>query len=159
LNRIVLHTSPRSVYRKVAWGLAALGAGAALLWLGMGGPLGWALVGVGGAFAIVTLRSLGEETERIVIDDSGVRDSALPVGIIGWNEIAGASVQRIGSVPVVALELRDPERVIRRLSPGRQLLARKAKEAGLPGIYLTLADTDGDPKLVAEAINQRIRAR
>jgi hypothetical protein len=155
--RIVLHASRRSVYRKIVYGVVALAAGAALLWMGIVDPLGWAMVGIGGAYAIVALRSLGEEAERIVIDDSGVRDTLLPVGIISWNEIIGASVQQVGHVPVVALELRDPERVIRRLSPPRQLLARKAREAGLPGVYLTLVDTDGDPKLVAQAINQRAR--
>jgi hypothetical protein len=157
MNRIVLHASRRSVYRKIVYGVAALATGAALLWMGIVDPLGWAMVGIGGAYAIVALRSLGEEAERIVIDDTGVRDTLLPVGIIGWNEIVGASVQRLGNVPVVALELRDPERVIRRLSPTRQMLARAAREAGLPGIYLTLVDTDGDPKLVAEAINKAVR--
>jgi hypothetical protein len=40
----------------------------------------------------VLLRTLGEDRERVVIDDAGIRDSSLPVGTIGWDEVRGASV-------------------------------------------------------------------
>jgi hypothetical protein len=113
---------------------------------------------VGGAYALVMLRALGEETERVVIDDSGIRDSALPVGMIGWDEVRGASVQEIGSVRVVSLKVRDPERFIRRLPPSRQFIARKALEAELPGLYLTLVGMEADPAEIVEAIRQRVRA-
>jgi hypothetical protein len=155
MERIVLHTSPRSLYGKLAFGLLGMGIGAAILALDFPVHIGWGIMGLSGVYALTVLRSLGEETERVVIDDSGVSDSILTGGVIGWNEVQGASVQRIGSVTVVALQLRDPERFIRRLSPGRQFLARKALEAGLPGVYLTLVGTDGDPNRIAELINQR----
>ena len=58
---------------------------------------------------------------------------------------------------MIALELRDPERLIRRLPATRQFIARKALEAGLPGIYVTVAGTDADPGKIAEAIRQRVR--
>jgi hypothetical protein len=83
----------------------------------------------------------------------------LPVGPIDWSEIRGASVQTIGSVPVVALEVRDSERFIRRLPPARQFIARKALEAGLPPLYLTLVGTDGDARAIADLINQRLGDR
>jgi hypothetical protein len=80
----------------------------------------------------------------------------LPVGTIGWSEVTGASVRRIGSVPVVMLDLRDPERFMRRLPATRQFIARKALEAGLPAVYLTLAGTDADAERIAEAIRRRV---
>ena len=104
------------------------------------------------------LRALGEESERVVIDDAGIRDSALPVGTIGWDEVRGAEVRQIGSVQVVALDVRDPERFLRRLPATRQSIARKALEAGLPCLYLTLVGTDGRPEQVADAIRQRLRS-
>lgn len=157
MQRIVVYASRRHVYRKLAVCLGLLVAGAVLLGLHLVPWLGWALVLVGGACTLVHLRSLGEEKERVVIDDSGIRDSALPVGTIGWDEVQGASVQMIGSVAVVALKLRDPDRFIRRLPPARQFIARKALEAELPGLYLTLVGTDADPGQIAEAIGQRLR--
>jgi hypothetical protein len=158
MERIVLHTSPRHLYRKLAVGLVGLAIGAAILLLQLSAQLGWGMAALSGIYALVQLRSLGEEIERVVIDDAGIRDSILPVGVIGWDEVQGASAQRIGSVQVVALQLRDPERFIRRLPGTRQFIARKAVEAGLPGVYLTLVGTDGDAPKIAEVINGRARA-
>jgi hypothetical protein len=158
MQRIVVYASRRHIYRKLAVCLVLLLAGAVLLSLDLVPWLGWALVLVGGGYTLVQLRALGEEKERVVIDDSGIRDSSLPVGTIGWDEVQGASVQMIGSVAVVALKVRDPERFIRRLPAARQFIARKASEAELPGLYLTLVGTDADPAQIAEAIGQRLRA-
>jgi hypothetical protein len=155
MRRIVLHTSPRQLYRRLAVGLIGLAIGGVILLLQLSPQLGWGMVALSGIYALVQLRSLGEGVERVVIDDAGIRDSMLPVGLIGWDEVRGASLQSIGSVPVVALQLRDPERVIRRLPGARQFIARKALEAGLPGVYLTLVGTDGNPRIIADVINGR----
>jgi hypothetical protein len=159
MQRIVLHTSPRYRYRKVAFALAGLGAGAATLLFPFPPLLGIVVVVLSGTYSVVQLRALGEEDERVVIDDGGIRDSMLPVGVIGWDEVRGASVQRIGNVEVVSLQLRDPEHVISRLPSARQFIARKALEAGLPGVYLTLVGTEGDPATIAERINSRVRGQ
>jgi hypothetical protein len=158
MERIVLHTAPRYLYRRLAAALVGLAAGLVILRLQLPVP-GWSLVAMSGGYALLQLRSLGEEHERLVIDDGGIRDSMLPVGVIGWDEVRGASVQKVGSVEVVALQLRDAERFIRRLPSARQFIARKALEAGLPGIYLTLVGTDGDPAKIAELINRRSVSR
>jgi hypothetical protein len=157
MERIVLHASPRYLYRKLAVGLVGVATGAAILQLQLSAQLGCGMMALSGLYALVQLRALGEESERVVTDDAGIRDSILPVGVIGWDEVQGATVQRIGSVQVVALQLRDPERFIRRLPGARQFIARKALEAGLPGVYLTLVGTDGDPGKIAEVINGRAR--
>ena len=159
MSRIVLHTSPRHLYRKLVVALLLLAAGAGLLLLDLPPLAGWGLAVLGSGWALLLVRALGEETERLVIDDSGIRDSMLPVGPIDWAEIRGASVQTIGSVSVVALEVRDSERFIRRLPRARQFIARKALEAGLPALYLTLVGTDGDPQTIADTINRRVGDR
>jgi hypothetical protein len=156
MRRIVVYASRRHVYRKLGVCLGLLGVGAALLSADVARWIGWGLVLVAGGYAVVLFRALGEETERVVIDDAGIRDSMLPVGIIGWDEIRGASVQAIGGVQVIALAVRDPERFIRRLPAGRQFIARKALEADLPGLYLTFVGTDADLAEIVRAIRQRI---
>ena len=157
MERIVLRASRRYLARKLALCAGLLAAGAALLNVGALRLLGWGLVLMGGGYTLMVLRALGEDTERIVIDDSGIRDSSLPVGTIGWDEVRGASVREIGSVRVVALDVRDPERFIRRLPAGRQFVARKALEADLPGLYLTLVGTEANPEQIVEAIRRRVR--
>ena len=159
MRRIVLHTSPRHIYRRLALALVGLTIGAVLLRIQVSPQIAWATVVLSGIYALVQLRALGDDDERVVIDDAGIRDSMLPVGVIGWDEVQGAAVQDVSGVPVVALKLRDPERVIRRLSGARQFIARKALEAGLPGVYLTLVGTDGNPRLIADVINGRAASR
>jgi hypothetical protein len=159
MQRIILHASPRHLTRKLTVGLVVLAVGIALLALELWPGVAWGLVALGGGYAVLQLRGLSEEQERVVIDDAGIRDSMLPVGTIGWDEIRGASVQQVGSIPVVALQVRDPERFIRQLPSARQFIARKALEAGLPGLYLTLVGTDGDANAIAEAINKEAERR
>jgi hypothetical protein len=157
MQRIVVVPARGPIYRKLVVAGAMVAAGIALQQAEVA-ALGWTLAALGGIWALLLLRSLGEERERVVIDDSGIRDTLLPVGTIGWSEVTGASVQRIGSVPVVVLDLREPERFLRRLPATRQFIARKALEAGLPAVYLTLTGTEADAERIAEAIRQRLGA-
>jgi hypothetical protein len=155
MQRIVVVAARGPVYRKLVVAAAMVAAGIALERAEVA-AIGWALAALGTIWALLLLRSLGEERERLVIDDAGIRDTLLPVGTIGWPEVTGASVRRLGSVAVVALDLRDPERFMRRLPATRQFIARKALEAGLPAVYLTLAGTDADAGRIAEAIRRRV---
>jgi hypothetical protein len=157
MERIVVHASRRQMGRKLAWCALLVMIGALLLSRDLLPWLGWTLAALGAGYGLLVLRSLGEDQERLVIDDSGIRDTAFPVGTIGWDEVQGASLQQIGHLPVIALEVPDPERVLRRLPSTRQLIARKAMEAGMPGIYISVAGTDADPAYIVEAIRQRIR--
>jgi hypothetical protein len=155
MQRIVVVAARGPVYRKLVVAAAMVAAGIALERAEVA-ALGWTLAALGTIWALLLLRSLGEERERVVIDDAGIRDTLLPVGTIGWPEVTGASVQRLGSVAVVVLDLRDPERFMRRLPAARQFIARKALEAGLPAVYLTLAGTDADADRIADAIRRRV---
>jgi hypothetical protein len=157
MERLILRTARGHTYGRLAWCTGGLVAGAALASIGPTPWIGWAVMLIASVPALLLLRSLGEETERIVIDDAGIRDSHFPVGIISWTDIKGATVQTIGGTKVVSLELRDPERVIRRLPPARQFISRKALEAGLPGVYLALRGIDADPGQIAELISRRAR--
>jgi len=73
----------------------------------------------------------------VVIHDAGIRDSVLLVGVIGWNEVRSASVESIGSVQVVALQLRDPEHFIRRLPGARQFIAPRMCAHHLASVVVT----------------------
>ena len=157
MQRIVVVAARGPAYRKLVVAAAMVAAGIVLERAEVA-ALGWVLAALGAIWALLLLRSLGEERERLVIDDAGIRDTLLPVGTIGWSEVTGATVQRIGSVPVVVLDLRDPERFVRRLPATRQFIARKALEAGLPAVYLTLTGTEADAERIADAIRQRIGA-
>jgi hypothetical protein len=155
MQRVVVVAARGPLYRKLVVAAAMVTAGIALQQAEVA-ALGWTLGALGGIWALLLLRSLGEEPERLVIDDAGIRDTLLPVGTIGWSEVTGATVQQIAGVPVVVLDLRDPERFVRRLPAARQFIARKALEAGLPAVYLTLTGTEAEAERIAGTIRQRL---
>jgi hypothetical protein len=157
VQRLVVHAARRPVYRKLVMAGVLAAAGLAILYGHRFPAVGWALVAVGGLTGMLLLWSLGEDRERLVIDDAGIRDTLLPVGTIAWSDVRGASVRQIGSVSVVQLDLHDPGRFIARLPAPRRFIARRAGEAGLPALYLTLVGTDADPARIAELIRGRIR--
>jgi len=85
MERLVLRTARKHIYGKLAICLAAVGVGAALVsieltsWLGCGRDR-W-------SSRVDAAAGLGEDTERIVIDDAGIRDSHLPLGILRIAEL------------------------------------------------------------------------
>lgn len=130
------------------------------LWLALRGVVPYlaGLLALGcGVWALVTLRALGEDRERIVLDDAGIRDASWPIGMLAWREVTGASVQRIGRYDVVALALRDPAATFSRLTGARRLLAEKAHAAGLPALYLSPAGTDATAVQLAVFVNEQVR--
>jgi hypothetical protein len=94
MERIVILASRRQMFRKLAWCISLLGIGGGLLAAGLVPWLGWSLGVLGGGYSLVVLRALGEDNERLVIDDSGIRDSSLPVGTIDWDEVRGGRFRR-----------------------------------------------------------------
>lgn len=78
MERVIIYAARRQIYGKLPFSLGLALAGGALLALHIALWLGWALTALGAGYALLLLRALGEETERVVIDDSGVRDSLLP---------------------------------------------------------------------------------
>jgi hypothetical protein len=96
---LVLHASRRRIFRKMVLGLAGIVTGVFLLRLGAPHWMAWIPVILGAGYTFFQLRSLGEEEERLVIDDSGIRDSLHPVGTIGWDQVLRAKVQKVGGRP------------------------------------------------------------
>jgi hypothetical protein len=61
-----------------------------------------------GAGIIIFLRELLDPRPRIVIDDLGIKDRKLGVGLIPWSEITGAYIRSIGGSQFICLSLRQP---------------------------------------------------
>jgi hypothetical protein len=94
---------------------------------------------------------------RVVIDQVGILDRTLGIGIIPWSEIQGAFVKRVSTARFVCLELRDPEPFRARLSPLKRRLIQVNRKLGYTDFSVNLTGTDADPDAVCELILKEVQ--
>jgi hypothetical protein len=113
---------------------------------------GWIDVLFFGACAAVFVWQLFERRPRLKIDEHGINDRTLGVGLIPWSEITDAYVKSIQSNDFICLTVRDPNRWIGKLSPvGRAML--KANQAlGFTELNINLSGTNARTREILELI-------
>ncbi|HKT27274.1 STM3941 family protein [Dyella sp.] len=121
--------------------------------------LGLAYMMFFGAGVLLFLWQLVDARPRLVIDDRGVFDRTLGVGVIPWSDIGGAYVRSIYSVDVICLQLRDPRPWLQRLSPIKRALAPANKALGFTPLSLNLDGVAADVRQVHELIVKMAAAR
>jgi hypothetical protein len=118
-------------------------------WLGLGGLT---FFGFG---AIVGIVQGARRGPRLTLDEQGVHDRTLGVGVIAWSDIVSAQPYGVAKQPFIGLELRDPAKYLARASTFKRLLARLNGGGGMPALSVNLAGLDADPMEVAELIMSR----
>lgn len=149
-----VHASrPRSALLLV--GAVAFLAGGVFL-VRIGRPFeGWAGIVLFAVGFPQLLRSFLDGGPRLVIDDQGVLDRALGVGLIPWSEITGASVRALSGQRFVCLEVRDPRFFTAQLGSLRRALLRANRALGFPELSLSVSDLPvGADEVVAEIQRQ-----
>ncbi len=115
---------------------------------------GWAAIVFFGACAGVFAVQLLDARPRIVLDDEGVLDRSLPVGVIPWSEILDARVQASGQNHFVALHLRNPARFTGKLGPVHRRLVEANTALGFEPLNLNLGAVNADAFVIAELIGK-----
>jgi hypothetical protein len=136
----------------VAAGVLMIASGDALL-------VGWMSVAFFGACAVVFVWQLLDRRPRIVIDDRGILDRTLRVGVIEWGDVEGAYLRRIQGNPFLCLELRDPEKYTARLSPTLRRVVALNRTLGFTDLSLNLTGVDVAPELVEELVVKELGVR
>jgi hypothetical protein len=149
----------------VRWVLMLIGAlafvagGVFMLRTDASAPAAWAAIVFFGACGLMAIVQILDRRPRLVIDDRGVLDRMLNVGVIEWHDIEGAAVKRLHGNAFICLELRDPLKYTRRLSSIGRRLAEVNRGLGYTPIVLNLAGTDLDPERVCELLVKEATAR
>jgi hypothetical protein len=121
--------------------------------------VGIACAGFFGGGAVVLARQLYDARPRLVVNDEGIFDSVLCVGVIPWDNIVGAKFQSFAGLAVVVLRLRNMDGVLPRLAPVHRRLAERNKTLGLSDLSISVATVATDPRALAELISKEAMAR
>jgi hypothetical protein len=94
----------------------------------------------------------------IILSDQGLLDRTGGVDFVAWGEISGAHIQTYGGLEAVALDLRDPEAVLGRMSAIQRVVLRYyMKKGGQPVLYGSFAQ--GGAQNLLQLIQKRINSR
>jgi hypothetical protein len=147
------------IYLAIAVGFTA--AGLLLAYFGAGGQrwLGWVCIGVFGAGVPLFARRVADGRPRLEITDAGIHDRLLRVGVIEWSDIRDAVPYRVGSTVLVGLDVREPEKYLRRLPPIARRIATLHAQLGLPPLSLSLTGLAADPEHVIDLLRAELAVR
>ena len=126
---------------------------------GMDAWAGWICILFFGAGIPMFLWQLVDARPRLIIDDRGVFDRMLGVGVIPWSEITGAYVCSIKSADFICLELRDPAPWLQRLSPIKRAMVPANEAMGFTALNLNLTGVSADVRQVHELIVKMAASR
>jgi hypothetical protein len=112
-----------------------------------------------GGCSLVFARQLFDARPRVVIDDAGVFDRIMKVGVIAWDDILEAQVVSITGQAFVALHLRNGEKYAHKLSAVERRLAQLNRAAGVTTFHLNLTAIDQDPHVLAALIAREAEVR
>ncbi|WP_152670134.1 STM3941 family protein [Lysobacter capsici] len=114
--------------------------------------VGWSSILFFGGCALVFVRQLLDSRPRIVLDQRGVFDRTLGIGVIPWRDIVGAELKSMQRNHFICLELRNPEHWIGKLSPTQRKLVALNQRMGYSALNVNLSGVAADPHQVLEFI-------
>lgn len=156
---LVVRSSPWRYALLLVPSVAFVAMGAVLVTRTPHAVVGWLNLGFFGLCTVVFLWQIVDRRPRLVIDERGVFDRTLGVGIIPWSEIVAVEARAILDRPFVMLTLRDPALFTRRLSPLRRSLTRGNRALGFEAVNLNLSGLSVGAAQVVARLQSGLAAR
>jgi hypothetical protein len=114
--------------------------------------VGWANILFFGLGMVVACFALADTRPRITIDEHGITDRTLKVGLIEWADITGATVYSINATKFIGLDLVDEEKYLSRIPNWQTKMAAANEMLGFHRINLNLAGISINANELAEMI-------
>jgi len=119
---------------------------------------GWTSLLFFGACGALFIRQLLDSRPRLIIDEHGINDRTLGVGLIPWPEITDAYVKTIRGGDFICLKVRNPEMWLGNLSPVKRAMIKANLALGFTELNINLSGTNANPWLMLELIQKRSAA-
>lgn len=159
MQRIVIHSSRTRVILLLVVSVCFVAGGVLLLAAGGPAPVAWMSIIFFGGCAVVIGLQVFDTRPRIVIDDRGIVDRTLKVGLIEWPDIRSAFLAHIQGNPFLCLDLVDPAKYVERLSPMMRHMVALNRKLGFTDLSLNLTATRVEPERLEELIQKELAVR
>jgi hypothetical protein len=120
--------------------------------------VGWAIIVFFGAGIPLFAWQFYDSRPRLVLNDEGVLDRTLGVGIIPWSQITGATLRSVHGNYFICLEMRNPEQWLERLSPLKRAMVSANEALGFTPLNLNLGAVAADPREIYELVIKKAAA-
>lgn len=142
-----------SRWKHVSLLIGCIGFVATGIWLvAHGRASGWVPILFFGSGLVVAIWQVVDSRPRLIIDEHGVLDRTLGVGLIAWSDIEAAYVRSISGNDFICLELRNPEKYGQKLSKVKRAMAAANRGLGFTDFNLNLSGVDARTDEVFELL-------
>ena len=114
--------------------------------------IGWSSIAFFGLGIPLFAKQLFDARPRVILDEAGVFDRTLGVGIIPWSEISGAYLKVIHGNAFICLVLKDSSRWTQNLSSTQRALVSAYEKLGFQPLNINLSGTAVDAELVLDVV-------
>jgi hypothetical protein len=94
---------------------------------------------------------------QIVINDEGIEDRRLKIGMIPWEDIRSLSLGSVNSTTFLCIEVIDPEKYLSRLPRWKRSLAKANTALGFPALTIGFSGLSPGVKEVWQYLEDRAR--
>ena len=159
MEPIVFRASRSKLVLLLVASLAFVAGGTLILLAGRGLLVGLMAIVFFGGCSLVFIGQLFDARPRLVIDDTGVLDRTLKVGVIAWDDILDAQPTLIGGQPFIALRLRNASKYTDRLGAVHRRLVELNQAVGYAALNVNLSAVVADPNALAALIAREAEVR
>ena len=120
---------------------------------------GWGCIVFFGAGVPIAVWQIFDSRPRLMIDEHGINDRTMGVGLIPWSEIEDAYVKSIERNDFICLVVRDPSLWMHKVSPVKKAMVAANLKLGFTELNVNLSGVDVSTQQIHELILKMSAAR
>jgi hypothetical protein len=135
--------------------------GAGILMFAMNGVptlFGCAYIGFGAILLIISFWMMLDNRPRVVIDDAGIDDRVMGIGVIRWADVSEAFLLYDHQTTYMCLELRNPEQYLERMSSSQRAMSSWDRLLGYTEFSINITGLDRRADDILNRVRNRINA-
>lgn len=120
--------------------------------------LGWPIILLFGFIIPAFIFALSDDTDQVVINDNGIFDRSLGIGMIYWPDIVAVHTESKYNNNYLCLKLKNSEKYLSKLPHRRRLQLQKSHELGFTHFNIEVSKAEQDLYYLLDVVKKKIKA-